>query len=400
MATPDNAELVEKLRNFSSDESTPAEAIELFADARERCPVAHSDKQGGFRLLLNYDDIKSAHTDWQTFASSPSVTRPFAERPAFPPLEHDPPEHTVWRELFSRVLNQDTAIRVEPVFRADVVEQIDKLLAVGTCDLVADFAEELPLLALCHLLGLAPEKRAAVRAKTLDMVGHLGDQDRAAATFMALAQLGVEEVLDRRENPRDDFLTELSVAELNGRLLTLDELTMTMSSFLVAGHGTTVAGMSSLLYEVLSSSETRARLIREPDLIRSAVEENLRLHPPFFGLFRRAVKPTIVHDVEIAEGESLLMCWAAANRDPKVYDEPDTFSLERKQSRRSRHLTFGFGIHSCPAAPIARMEMGVALEELLRRAPGTELKDPASVRFEFRGTETAAIPSLPATVRG
>ena len=101
---------------------------------------------------------------------------------------------------------------------------------------------------------------------------------------------------------------------------------------------------------------------------------------------------------EIAQDESLLLCWAAANRDPKVYDDPDTFSLDRKQSRRSRHMTFGFGIHACPGASIARMEMKVALEELLRRAPGTELKDGAAADFEFRGTETAAIPSLPATV--
>lgn len=392
-------ELVAKLREFTSDETTPAEAIQLFAKARERCPVARSDKQGGFRLLLNYDDVKSVHADFQTFASAPSVTRPYAERPAFPPLELDPPEHTSWREIFTRVLNNETAARIEPLVRADVIERIDQLLQQGACDLVAEFAEELPLLALCHFLGFDAGKRDAIRAKSLEMVGSLGDQERAAATFMALAQLGVEEVLARRDEPRDDFLTELSTTEIDGQLLTVDQIAMTMSSFLVAGHGTTVAALSSLLCEVLSSPAAKASLSADPSLIPAAIEENLRLHPPFFGLFRRALKPATVHDVEIAKDESLLLCWAAANRDPKVYDDPDSFSLERKQSRRSRHLTFGFGIHACPGAPIARMQMRVALEELLARAPGTELKDPAGVIYEFRGTETAAIPSLPAVVR-
>jgi cytochrome P450 len=392
-------ELAAKLRDFTSDETTPDDAIRLFADARERCPVAHSEKQGGFRLLLNYDDVKSAQGDWQTFASSPSVTRPFAERPPFPPLEQDPPEHTSWRELFTRVLNNDTAAQIEPLVRADAVTRIEQLLQRGSCDLVADFAEELPLLALCHFLGFDTEKRDAIRAKALEMVGNLGNQERAAATFMALAQLGVEEVLARRSEPRDDFLTELSTAEIDGQMLTVDQLAMTMSSFLVAGHGTTVSALSSLLCEVLSSPAAKARLSADPSLIPAAVEENLRLHPPFFGLFRRVVKPTTIHDVGIAQDESVLLCWAAANRDPKVYDDPDTFSLDRKQSRRSRHLTFGFGIHACPGAPIARMQMRVALEELLARAPGVELKDPAAATYEFRGTETAAIPSLPAIVR-
>ena len=394
-----NDELVEKLRDFTSDETTPEEAIKLFAAARERCPVAHSDRQGGFRLLLNYDDVKAAQSDWQVFASSPSVTRPLAERPPFPPLEQDPPEHTTWRELFTRVLNNETAKEIEPLVRQDVVTLIEQLVARGSCDLVADFAEPLPLLALCHFLGFDVEKRDAIRAKALEMVGSLGDQERAAATFMALAQLGVEEVLARRSDPRNDFLTQLSTTEIDGELLTVEQIAMTMSSFLVAGHGTTVAGLSSLLCEVLSSAEAKARLSADPSLIPAAVEENLRLHPPFFALFRRVVTPTTIGDVEIAEDESVMLCWAAANRDPKVYDDPDTFSLDRTQSRRSRHLTFGFGIHACPGAPIARMEMRVALEELLARAPGIQLVNPSAVAYEFRGTETAAIPSLPAMVR-
>jgi cytochrome P450 len=391
-------ELVAKLREFTSDETSPELAIELFAEARERCPVARSDKQGGFRLLLNYDDVKSVQADWKTYASSPSVTRPFAERPAFPPLEQDPPEHTSWRELFSRVLNNDVAAQIEPLVRADVVDIIDKLIRRGSFDLVADFAEELPLLALCHFLGFDATKREAIRAKALEMVGSLGDQERAAATFMALAQLGVEEVLARREDPRDDFLTELSTAEIDGELLSVEQIAMTMSSLLVAGHGTTVAALTSLLCEVLSSAEVKARLITDPSLIPTAVEETLRLHPPFFGLFRRAVEPTKIGEVEIDQDESLLLCWAAANRDPKVYEEPDSFSLDRKQSRRSRHLTFGFGIHACPGAPIARMQMRVALEELLARVPEVVLDDPSAAVYEFRGTETAAIPSLPASV--
>ena len=169
-----------------------------------------------------------------------------------------------------------------------------------------------------------------------------------------------------------------------------------MNSFLNAGHGTTVSGMTSLLWEIYRNPELKQSLIDDQSLIPTAVEESMRLHTPFFGLYRMATKDaTLPSGEEIKEGESALMCWGAANRDPKVFPDPDEFKLDRDYGR-NRLMTFGWGPHACMGRPMAQMEMEVAVEELLTRLPNIELTDPDAVTHEFAGSETALIKSLPA----
>ncbi|GAB2967840.1 cytochrome P450 [Amycolatopsis acidiphila] len=394
-ATPDE-KLLDALSRYSSYNSTPDEALQLFEEARGVCPVAHSDELGGYHLLLDYEDVKKAHADWETFSSSPTVVLPVAPRPEFPPLEYDPPAHTPWRELVSEAFNAETPLRIEGEVRKDINKLIDGFAGRGSCDLVADFAEEVPLFALCRAIGFDENKRAEVRRLTIQILASFEDPEKGAAAFQEFAEFGVGEVMARAQDPRDDFLTKIARAELDGRPLTPMEIGQLMNSFLIAGHGTSVAGLTSLLHEVLSRPDVRQKITENPDLIPGAVEETLRLHTPFFGLYRRATRAVEIQGVEIPKDNYLLACWAAANRDPKVYDEPAEFQLDRKFSRRNRHLTFGFGLHTCPGAPVARMEMRVALEELLRRLPDVNLVDPESAKYEFQGTETAAITALPA----
>jgi cytochrome P450 len=172
------------------------------------------------------------------------------------------------------------------------------------------------------------------------------------------------------------------------------ELGATMNSFLNAGHGTTVSGMTSLLWEVLRAPALKQRLIDEPSLIPAAIEESMRLHTPFFGLYRSVTRDVTVSGVDIAAGSAVLLMWAAANRDPKVFENPDEFDLDR-QLGRNRLMTFGFGIHACMGQPLARMEMRLALSELLARMPDLELAQPEAVSHEFAGMETCLIKTLP-----
>lgn len=398
--TQSQRDLEERLKQYTSYESTPDTALALFQEARAAgCPVARSEKLGGYHLFLDYDDVRGAHADHETFASSPSVLRPLVERPQFPPIEYDPPEQTKWRELFAHALNLETPKRIEPEVRKDVIDLIERLTSKGRFDLVDDFAEEVPLFALCEVLGFDREKRSEIRRLTVDMHAHAEDPVKGPAAFMAFAMFGVAEVMSRLEDPRDDYLTYLSTATIDGRPLTPEELGATMNSLLNAGHGTTVSGLTSVLYEVYSRPEVKQRLIDDPALIPAAVEESMRLHTPFFGLYRRATKDVTVGGVDIAEGDSIQMCWAAANRDPKVFENPDDFDLDRALGRK-RLMTFGFGIHACMGQPTARMEMHVALEELLKRLPEIELDDPAGVRHDFAGSETALIRRLPAHLPG
>ena len=390
------ASLEERLSQFTTYETTPDEAFALFEEAREAGrSVFYSEKLDGFYVFLDYADIKAAHGDWETYHSGPAVLRPLAERPRFPPIEYDPPDHTHWRRLFAQALNTDTPKLHEEAVREDIARLIDDLSERESFDLQADFAEEIPLLALCHVLGFDKDKRADVRRHTVEMHASAGDPEKGVAAFMAFAEFGAKEVYARLEDPRDDFLTVLSTAQIDGRPLSPPELGATMNSFLNAGHGTTVSGLTSLLYEILSRPDLRQRLIDDPSLVPAAVEESMRLHTPFFGLYRTVTKDVTVGGVDIAEGSSVLMMWAAANRDPKVFPEPNEFLLDREVGR-NRLMTFGFGIHACMGQPMARMEMKNAVAELLARLPGIELVDPDSVRHEFAGSETALIKSLPA----
>jgi cytochrome P450 len=398
MATTAPTSLDDRLNGFSTYETTPDEAFALFRQAREAGrSVFYSEKHGGYYTFLDYADVKAAHADWESFNSGPQVLRPFAERPRFPPLEYDPPDHTAWRELFAEVLNPKLPGVMEESVREDIVGIVEDLRARGSFDLQADFAEPIPLLTLSDAIGFDREKRQQVRQFTVDMHAAGGDPQRLQEVFMAFGQFGAAEVYDRLEHPRDDFLTKLARAQINGQPLPPMDLGAAMNSFLNAGHGTTVSGMTSLLWEVLRNPEVKQRLIDDPSLIPAAVEESMRLHTPFFGLYRTTTKPMTVGGVEIPEGSAVLMMWAAANRDPAVFPNPDEFDLDRELGR-NRLMTFGFGIHACMGQPLARMEMKVALEELLGRLPEVELVDADAVRHEFAGMETALIKSLPARV--
>lgn len=391
----DAESLAERLAGYSGHgELSPAEALELLRDARKRCPVAHSDQLGGFHILLDYEDVKTAHLDPETFSSSDGMFRPVVERIKIPPSEYDDPEHAEWlKEAFDPALNVKTPLRIEDAVRRDVNEAIDRFEGQGTCELVADFSDGIPLKAICHVIGFDVEKGPQLRALTQDLMINLGNAEGAGAAMKALADFGAQEVADRRANPRDDFLTQLLQAKMHGRPLTEEEAGQAVASLVAGGHETTVSALTNVLYEVLSRPDVKRQLIEQPALIPVAVEESLRLHPPFMGFYRRVTTPTTIGGVELAKDEHVMLCWATANRDPKRYEDPDTFRLDRV---RKRHMSFGLGIHVCPGAPTARMELRVALEELLRRLPDIELVDPGAVEASFGGAEEIVIRALPA----
>lgn len=379
---------------FSTYSVSPKQALDMFHRARGLCPVPHSDALGGFHMFLTYDDVKKGLLDWRTYSSSPSVLRPHIEgTPVFPPNSYDPPEHNFWRRLFTDGVNVQQAERIVPSVEADIDRCLDALAPRGHCDLVADLAERVPMLAIFHILGLGEEQHDQVRQLTLSMLSSFQDSDAFSRIFREFGEFGHAEVEKRRRDPRDDYLTVLAEAKLGDRPLSAEEVGSVVISLLTAGHGTTVASMTNLFYEVLRNPEIKRQLLDDPALIAVAVEENLRLHHPFFGLYRRATRDVAVNGSEIRAGESVYMCWQAGNRDPAKYPDPDTFRLDRGELN---HLSFGVGRHSCVGSATARMEMQLALAKLLERFPDIELIDADAVEFEFHGAETCAISRLPA----
>ncbi|HUK81296.1 MAG TPA: cytochrome P450 [Verrucomicrobiae bacterium] len=388
------AALKEEFSHFSTYKTTPAKAYDLIERARTLCPVPHSDELGGFYLFLNYEDVRAGLMDWRTYASSPSSLRPYVEgTPVFPPNSYDPPEHTPWRKVFSDGVNAATAARIEPQVRAYAIGCIESIAGRGQCDLATDLAERVPMNAIFYVMGLEEEHHERVRTLTLRTLTLADRPAEFAELFAEFEVFAYAEVEKRRANPRDDYLTVLGKARMGDRPLARSEIAAAVISLLVAGHGTTTAALVNLFYEVLRRPEVKQRLIDDPSLIPAAVEEGVRLHHPFLGLYRTATKNVTVGGAQIRKGDSILMCWAAGNRDPNFIEDPLKFRIDRKPCQ---HLAFGLGRHSCVGQMTARMEMRVVMEELLRILPDIELSNPGAVEWQFHGAESSAISHLPA----
>jgi cytochrome P450 len=376
--------------DWSCYTSEPAESLALFEAARARCPVAHSEGHDGFHMLLDYKDVRKAMADHRTFSSEPQVLRPMLPRKPIPALEMDPPRHGAWRAIFNAAVTPATPAAMEPFVRADVRRHLARVAPSGGCDIVAELCEPVPAETICHLVGVEEDRVPAIREAALAMFAAQGDPEEFARRQADFGAVTVSEVHARRERPRDDFLSSLADMTIEGRALDDEDYVVLMAAFLGAGHHSTTSALASMIYEIFSVPERRDRLIAEPALIPVAVEEALRLHPPFFGFFRRARAEVEVAGVTIAEGQDVYMGWAAANRDPTMFDEPACFRLDRETNR---HMSFGFGIHNCPGANLARMEMRVVLEELLATFPDLAIEGEAP-DYRFGGGDYCFLPEL------
>jgi cytochrome P450 len=386
----------QRLSNFSTYDVTPAEAFKLIEAARDYCPIARSDRLEGFSLVMGYDDVRRAALDWRGFSSTPSALRPLVARPPALAIDSDPPEHSLRRSIIALVLDEQTPGRIEGSVRDDISELLDSLEGRDECDLAADFAEQVALRAICHIFGFAADQGPEIRRLSVELLTAKADPERGAAAVRAFRDFSMASVLARRGRDGDGPLSRVANARIGGRLLDPDQIASLMIGLLIAGHETTVSGLASLLYETLSRPKVRDRLAADHDLVALAVEEALRLNPPVFGLYRRVTRDTKVAGIELPANETVYLCWAAANRDPGVFEDPNAFRLDRTGKR---HLAFGFGIHKCPAAAIARMEMELALTGFLCRFPQASLIGADDVEPSFGGSETMAIRSLPARLR-
>lgn len=373
--------------------ASPRETLATIETARSRCPVAHSDEHDGFHLLMGYKDVRKAMADYRSFSSQPQVLRPMLPRKPIPALEMDPPQHSQWRAIFNSAVTPETPALMEPFIRADVRRRIDRIRSLGRCDIVCELTEPVPAETICHLVGIDEDRVPAIREAAVAMFAAQGDPEEFGRRQAAFAALTVTQVHERRAHPRNDFLTGLADIEVEGRSLDDNDYVVLLAAFLGAGHHSTTSALTSMINEVFSRPDLPPLLRSEPDKIEIAIEETLRLRPPFFGFFRRATKPMEVSGIAIDAGQDVYMGWAAANRDPDMFARPAEFRLDRESYR---HFSFGFGIHICPGAPLARMEMRVVLEELLATFPDLRVEDPVA-EYQFGGGDYAFLPELNVT---
>jgi cytochrome P450 len=336
------------------------------------CPVVHSDANGGFYTLTSYPDVREAASDWETFSSAGGITLP-RQPVRLAPIEYDPPEHTFWRNLMKEVMTVKAVRAVEATVRRDAGAIIDGFSGRGNAELVAELAAIIPGNTICNLIGVTEPARIELGCHLgLITTESNGDPVKQEQAFGAFVGFVMEEIGARRAEPRADFLSKLANEEIEGRRLTDQEVVGLVIGFFFAGHHTTTAGLASLFSAIAGDPKVRDALIADRTLIPRAAEETLRLQTPLHGFFRQTTTDVEVHGAEIPQGSEVWLNYAAANRDPNVFDRPDEFVFDRKSNP---HFGYGHGIHFCVGAPLARMEMRAVTEELLLRIPDLTLSD-------------------------
>ncbi|MHA4854795.1 cytochrome P450 [Rhodococcus sp. MSC1_016] len=353
-----------------------------FAELRDRCPVAHTDAHGGFWLLSRYDDVREAAMNASVVSSASGVTIPPAPNPPSLCLEQDEPEHRDWRRQMQPWFSPQRIRKMEAAVRAIVTECIDEVIDDGRADLAEAIAAPVPALVIGSILGLPEEDWPFFRAKNSEYfrLGEQGDYQGAMAAVNELVGYLSGQLESRKETPTDDLLTDILNVKVADRPVNGEEAISLSFLLLAAGHETTVGALGGMLYHVARDRQLRDHLITDPDAISKAVEEALRLEPPLPGLGRMTREPLTVNGTEIPEAERVMLLFAAANRDPDVFDNPEDFRLDRATNH---HLAFGYGIHRCVGAPLARLEMQIVLEEVLRRMPGLHLPNESDVSVSY-----------------
>ncbi len=361
------------------DASPPLEAgshWRIAGELREASPTYFNTHAQGYWVFTRYDEVREMYQHPEIF-SSESIT-PWEPDPVyrFVPTQIDPPEHSKYRQLISRWFAPNAVHRIEPQAHEIGRRLVDELVSRGECDFVTDFAMRLPTEIFLAIIGV-PHSDADLFVPWVEdffagFGGDLAQQEAMGAALGGIRQYWVE-VLDARrgeELRENDFVSLLTHSQIDGEPLE-DALILDILTVLVlAGLDTTRGQLGYLFRHLADNPEDRKRLIAEPELVSSAVEESLRLYTIIFGDGRKVAQDTEFHGCPLSKGDMVYGLVSGANRDPRVYDEPDQFVVDRKANN---HLGFAGGPHRCLGAHLARMVMTVAVEEWLRAIPDFEV---------------------------
>jgi cytochrome P450 len=361
---------------------------EVFKEMRSRCPIHWTEtfedlpEEEGFWSVTTADDIHAVSRDWQTYSSEKGGV--LAAAAGFP-LElatamfigMDPPKHDRLKALFQRGFTPKRIADHEDRVRAIVTGVLDRLEGRETCDLVLDVGQPAVSRVIGSFMGLE-ESEDAVWAKLVNATLGAGDPDLNPDGPVGAVEKEIPEVFERaskliaarRENPTDDLTSVLVHAEVDGEKLEEHEIVMGFFLLMAAGNDSTKATFCSAMRALMEDPAEKQKLIDDPSLIPSAVEESLRMFPAFAHFRRTATRDTELHGQKIREGEKVVLWYVSSNRDETRYQEPDRFDV----TRNPEHQAFGpGGRHFCLGAPLARLELNVLLEEVLKRYPDISL---------------------------
>jgi cholest-4-en-3-one 26-monooxygenase len=356
---------------------------ETFAQLRREAPVYRHERPGGlpFWAITRYRDVVAVSRDWATFSSErqgallAETTEETLATQRLMMLNMDPPRHTKLRALVNKGFTpRQVGLLSEPVRRV-CAELVDAVVERGECDFVAEIAAELPLQVIAELIGIPPSDRHQVFEWSNTLVGSSDPEfreslDDAQIAAMQMYAYANELAQARKDSPRDDLVSVLMRAEVDGERLTEMEFDLFFLLLAVAGNETTRNLISGGMLALMEHPDQRARLLADPSLLDSAVEEMLRWVTPVMQFQRTAQRDTEVAGVPIAEGDRVGVFYVSANRDEEVFAEPGRFDVGRAPND---HIAFGGGgPHFCLGMNLARLEIRHVFDELLRRLPDAE----------------------------
>jgi cytochrome P450 len=364
---------------------------DYYRRVREEAAVYREPNTGIF-LISSFAAVSQVLRDWERFSNRfaramgglggppPEVLEVAKE--GYPPVDTmltaDPPEQKRFRKLVNKAFSAKRVEALEARVEEIAGELVDRIEARGRAELLAEFAQPLPLTVIAEQLGAPREDLARFRKWTdgfvaqLSGVASLAGQVEAARLIVEFQHYFAARLEERRKEPHDDIISDIVHAQVEGeRPLDVTEMLSILQQLLVAGNETTASAIVEGVWLLIRHPEQLARVRREPALLPNLVEEVLRLATPTANMWRICTQDSEIAGTKIPAGSICMVRFAAANRDPAQFAEPDRFDVARANA--AEHLAFGMGIHHCIGAALARKEMNVAFRTLLARLDGFAL---------------------------
>ena len=360
----------------------------IWDDLRDRCPVAHTERYRGQWLPTTYDDVQAIARDIPHFSSmGVSVVPPPAEAleggqvpllPAgVPPISADPPEHTWTRRLLLPWFSPQRVESYEQGTRELCRRLINGFIELGRADAAEQYAQQIPVRVIGQVLGVPESMSDTFTGWVRDVLEFANIPERRRNGILSLVGYFQSLIEERRGGDGDDLISVLLRSEVEGDPVPDAHILGTAALTLIAGVDTTWSAIGSALWHLATHPEDRRRLVAEPELMPTAIEELLRAYSPVT-MGRLVMEDVEYNGCPMKAGERVLLSFPAANRDPKVFENPDEVIIDREQNR---HVAFGVGIHRCAGSNLARMELRVAVEEWLARMPEFEIEPGAEVTW-------------------
>ncbi|HJM28790.1 MAG: cytochrome P450 [Acidimicrobiales bacterium] len=343
-------------------------------------PTGPRDGRGGFAVAMEELAKDPGMAEYfQTFLANAANAAVL--------LNADPPEHRVQRKAVNRAFRPSRLRGMEPMIEEVTEALLAPIIEKEEMEFVAEFAVGLPMTIIAYALGVGIDGLATFKKWSDDLVMPVGNPDPSIEKVRdyLISLKGFNEFFgqllqERRVSPLEDIISDVATAEVNGEMLNEAEMLSMLQQFLVAGNETTTKLLTNLMHRLALDDGLEEMLRDDPSLIENFIEEGLRYEAPVGGLFRAAKHDTEVNGVKISEGEHIWVIFAAANRDPEIFTDPDLFSADRENARE--HLAFGHGEHYCIGALLARTETKIAINRLLENIENIKLAEGKN-KFEY-----------------